>query len=308
MLLVGGGLADPNLQALLQAAQHLGVPCIDLCVPTQRSPAFHWPLADEASPPGEGTARGSMPQLPWGGHDMPRAAFLRQDVFAALADPRPAVSERAMGWFAALQGWLLAHPEVRSFNAEITASAFNKPAALLLARACGLRTPHTWVSNDVARLRERLSAPCIAKPVAGGGLCQTLEDALLTIDPAEPVEHSAMPALIQPRLASPEMRLFVVGEHSFAFDVSSPSLDYRAEQDATVTPRDVPPEVQPLRELMRRLRMDFGAADFKTCPETGEWVFLELNTSPMFAHFNGVSEGLLCRAMVRHLVQGPAMA
>jgi hypothetical protein len=295
MLLIGGGQADLNLQALRQAADGLGLPCIDLCVPVDRSPRFHWSLADEGLP-SEGAA-----ELPWGGRDMPRGAFLRQDVFAAMADPRPVVAERAHGWFATLQGWLLAHPEVRTLNAEITASAFNKPAALLQARASGLRIPHTWVSNEVSLLRQRLSAPCIAKPVAGGGLCQTLEEALHTIDPAKPVEHSAMPALIQPRLAAAEMRLFVIGDHSFAFDVSSPSLDYRAQQDATVTLREVPPEVQPLRELMRRLRMDFGAADFKACPDTGEWVFLELNTSPMFAHFNWASEGALCKAMVQHL-------
>jgi glutathione synthase/RimK-type ligase-like ATP-grasp enzyme len=295
MLLIGGGQADPNLQALRQAADGLGVPCVDLCVPPGQSPRFHWSLSVS------GQASEDLP-LPWGGTEMPTGAFLRQDVFAAMTDPRAAVSERAQGWFASLHGWLLAHPQVRSFNADITATAFNKPAALLQARAAGLRIPHTWVTNDVALLRERLSAPCIAKPVAGGGLCQTLDEALQTIDPTAPVEHSAMPALIQPRLAAAEMRLFVVGQHHFAFDVSSPSLDYRAQQDATVTLTEVPPEVQPLRELMRRMRMEFGAADFKRDPDTGEWVFLELNTSPMFAHFNWASEGALCRAMVQHLV------
>jgi hypothetical protein len=292
MLLIGGGQADPNLQALRQAADALGVPCIDLCVPPGQSPRFHWSLSE----PDQASA------LPWGGTEMPTGAFLRQDVFAAMADPRAAVSERAQGWFAALHGWLLAHPQVRSFNADITATAFNKPAALLQARASGLRIPHTWVTNDVALLRARLSAPSIAKPVAGGGLCQTLDEALQTLDPASPVEHSAMPALIQPRLAASEMRLFVIGQHHFAFDVSSPSLDYRAQQDATVTLCETPPEVQPLRELMRRMGMTFGAADFKRDSDTGEWVFLELNTSPMFAHFNWASEGALCRAMVQHLV------
>ena len=54
--------------------------------------------------------------------------------------------------------------------------------------------------------------------------------------------------------------------------------------------------------LMRDLRMDFGAADFKTDPDTGELVFLELNTSPMFARFNQVSEGRLAADMVRQLL------
>ncbi len=296
MLLIGGGQADFNLQALRQAADGLGVPCIDLCVPAQSSPRFHWSLADEGQ---------LDTPLPWG-QGVPTGAFLRQDVFTAMDDPRPAVAERAAGWFAALQGWLLAHPEVRTLNADITATAFNKPAALLAARQAGLRVPPTWVSNDVPRLRQRMAAsPSIAKPVAGGGLCQTLEEAvqaLQSVDACVEIKHSAMPALIQPRLAAPEMRLFVVGPHHFAFDVASPSLDYRAQQDASVTLRELPAEIEPLRQLMQRFRMDFGAADFKLDADTGQWVFLELNTSPMFAHFNWVSEGALCRAMVAHLV------
>jgi len=45
--------------------------------------------------------------------------------------------------------------------------------------------------------------------------------------------------------------------------------------------------------------LDFGAADFKTDPDAGELVFLELNTSPMFARFNEVSQGTtLCRMLM----------
>jgi glutathione synthase/RimK-type ligase-like ATP-grasp enzyme len=218
-------------------------------------------------------------------------------VFSSLEDRRPAVAQRALGWFTAFQGWLMAHPEVRVFNAEIAHQAFNKPAALLCARRAGLRIADTWVSNEVALMRERLSVPSIAKPVAGGGLCHTLEDALKGVS----ADHSAMPALIQPRLVAPELRVFVVGHDAFAFEVSSPSLDYRAEQDAEVTPVAVPDQANALLALMRDFRMDFGAADFKTDPHTGELIFLELNTSPMFARFDLACDGVLAQAMVRHL-------
>jgi glutathione synthase/RimK-type ligase-like ATP-grasp enzyme len=162
-----------------------------------------------------------------------------------------------------------------------------------------LRIAPTWVSNDVALMRERLSAPTIAKPVAGGGLCHTLEDALQHVS----VAYSAMPALIQPRLVAPELRVFVVGQEAFAFEVSSPSLDYRAEQDAEVTPVAVPDQAAALLNLMCDFRMDFGAADFKTDPHTGELIFLELNTSPMFAKFDMACDGVLAAAMVQHLIR-----
>lgn len=287
MLLIAGGTLDPNLQALADAAQSLGQPWLDGRVPPGHSPAFHWDLD------------GPDPALPWPDSPMPGAAFIRQDVFAALQDPRPEVAQRAQGWYAAVQGFLLAHPGIRTLNAQISALAFNKPAALLRARAAGLRIPPTWVSNDTTRLRARLAAPSIAKPVAGGGLCQTLEEALQGIS----ADFSAMPALIQPRLAGPELRVFGVGQRCFAFEVRSPSLDYRAQQDADVLTAPLPAECEPLLALMQAFQMDFGAADFKTDPHTGKLVFLELNTSPMFARFDMACGGQLAQAMVQRLTR-----
>jgi glutathione synthase/RimK-type ligase-like ATP-grasp enzyme len=287
LLLIAGGQLDLNLQALTEAASRLAVPSVDLRIQAGVSPLFHWDL----NSPWSGA-------LPWGEGALPRAAFIRQDVFAALSDPRPEVAQRALGWFTAVQGWLLAHPGIRTFNTDISAVAFNKPAALLRARAAGLRIPATWVSNDTALLRQRLSEPSIAKPVAGGGLCQTLAEALQGVS----ANFSAMPALIQPQLVAPELRVFVIGTDAFAFEVRSPSLDYRALQDAELAAVPVPSEATALRALMRELRMDFGAADFKTDPHTGELVFLELNTSPMFARFDSASEGRLTESMVRQLI------
>jgi hypothetical protein len=47
--------------------------------------------------------------------------------------------------------------------------------------------------------------------------------------------------------------------------------------------------------------MDFGAADFKTDPDTRQLLFLELNSSPMFARFDQVSGGQLCAAIIHEL-------
>jgi hypothetical protein len=290
MLWITGGVADPNLQALADAAEALGLAWQDGRLPPGVSPPFHWDLN---APLGE--------RPPWGEGALPHAAFHRHDVFSPQVDPRPVVSERATGWTAAIEGWLLAHPQVRALNAGIRPVAYNKPASLLRARAAGLRIPPTWVSNDVARLRARQAlGPGIAKPVAGGGHCQTLEEALEPL--ATELAHSAMPALIQPRLVAPECRVFVVGRQAFAFAVSSPSLDYRVHQDAEVWPIDLPDCTPALLRLMDDFGMDFGAADFKTDPQTGAWVFLELNTSPMFVRFDEVSEGRLCQAMVKQLM------
>jgi len=113
---------------------------------------------------------------------------------------------------------------------------------------------------------------------------------------------AAAPAIVQKRLIAPEIRIYVIGHSAFAFEVRSVSLDYRVNQDAElVLLQSVPPELAMLRKLMSRLGMDFGAADFKTDPETGQLVFLELNTSPMFARFDQVSGGKVCAAIIREL-------
>ena len=60
--------------------------------------------------------------------------------------------------------------------------------------------------------------------------------------PYEGLEPFGIPGPKEPtnrnQMLRGEMRLFVVGDRQFAFDVSSPSLDYRAQQDATVTLRE----------------------------------------------------------------------
>jgi hypothetical protein len=100
------------------------------------------------------------------------------------------------------------------------------------------------------------------------------------------------------------VRIYVIGAAEFAFEVCSPSLDYRVNQDAElILLPQVPQEVSRLRDLMSRVGLDFGAADFKTDPETGQLVFLELNTSPMFARFDQVSGGKVCAAMIHELTK-----
>jgi len=180
--MIAGGLHDPNLQALADAAQRLGIDWLDWRFPKDASPPCHWELDLDTCPP-------------WGPGPLPTGAFIRQDVFFSLDDPRPEVAQRALGWFTAVQGWLLSNPGVRTFNADMSPVALNKPAALLRARHCGLAIPRTWVSNDTTRMREQMARqPSIAKPVAGGGYCQTLEDALAHVTAG----HAAMPA--RPRL------------------------------------------------------------------------------------------------------------
>lgn len=287
-LLLAGGQEDPNLAVLADAARTSGVDLIDLRMPAGESLAFCWN-------PEEGSPRLAGVQV------LATSAFIRQDVFAGMRDPRPAVNLRAIAWYQAIMGWLLSQPQIRIFNRKISQVASNKPAVLVAARQAGLPVPPTWVTNQTEEFSGSSAEQLVAKPVAGGDYCYSLADALAKADLRGGL--AAMPAMVQKRMVAPEVRIYVIGQFALAFEVRSSSLDYRVKQDAElVMLPEVPRELALLRCLMLQLGMDFGAADFKTDPDSGELVFLELNTSPMFARFDQVSGGRLSAAMISELI------
>ena len=287
-LLIVGGDADHNIKALIEAAKQLQLEYNAYLIPAKSSPSFCWDFNQNKD-------------LPLGLNlvEKPKAVFIRKDVFHFFDDSRSEVLDRANAWYVALKGWILSQSDIFSFNCDIHQIASYKPAALYHAQQIGLKIPKTLISNNMSILKELDAHQHIAKPINGGGHCVSLNDAIANN------EHHFLPspAIVQNKLVSPEYRIFVIGHTEFTFLVDSPSLDYREHQDAKLTLVNTPlHEVTLLRKLMQKFRMNFGAADFKTDPDTGELIFLELNTSPMFALFNQVSNGLLCQAMVQQLL------
>ena len=60
-----------------------------------------------------------------------------------------------------------------------------------------------------------------------------------------------------------------------------------------------------LTALKDSLEASFGAAGFKTCARTGELLFLELNSAPMFSVFDKKCDGVLINSIVDFLEQVP---
>jgi hypothetical protein len=285
--LIAGGAADPNITALLAAFARRGVAVQPLQVGAEL-PAIAW------QPVGGALVIDGTPRTP-------RAMFLRHDVFGPMRDPDPRLAASAAAWTAALVGWLLANPEVRSPNRGMWSSVNSKPAALVLAHQLGLAIPDTLVTNDRAAAAAFLAGrDKIAKPVAGGDLARPLDDAIAMASRRD--GPFAAPAIIQERLVPPEVRVYVIGGQTFAFEVRSPHLDYRAANDAEVVALDAAPVgvTAPLVQLAAALGLEFCAADFKTAAD-GSLRFLEVNTSPMFARFDQAAGGRLCDALVEWL-------
>ncbi len=114
-----------------------------------------------------------------------------------------------------------------------------------------------------------------------------------------------MPATIQAELVAPEVRVYPIAGRFHAFSVESEALDYRTDSGVKVTPLDLdmlPGHILPgLTSLMDSLGANFGAADFKTCGRTGELLFLELNSAPMFSVFDKTCDGALIHSIVDFL-------
>ena len=296
MLLIAGGSADSSIESIAAQAERRGLETRVLRVGPGTNPSLVWSFdGDRLTIDGEEAS--------------PAAVFLRYDVFSHLADGRPETAYRAGAWFTALQGWLLAHPEVRMLNRRHD-RVTNKPYVLHLAASVGLRIPTTVITNELDALEREAAAlgPSIAKPLTGGGFAQPLEELLAATERRE--GRSAAPAFVQQRLVPPEVRIYGVGmgadRHYVAFRVDSAELDYRSD-DASVVVHLPPSEVdgdavQGLGKLMDALEMDYGAADFKANPATGRLAFLEINSGPMFAGFDAVSDGAVSDAILDYLM------
>jgi hypothetical protein len=294
VLLIAGGDTDPNVASILERMRQRGMDGRALLVGAA-NPGLTWDFQSD-------TLRVD------GSEVTPGAVFLRYDVFSTLADERPQVTFRAQAWFTTLHGWLLAHPHVRALNTRASGGA-SKPFILHTARRLGLRIPFTLITNELGALEaeaERLG-PMIAKPVPGGGFAQDVAELLARTPRRE--GRSAAPAFVQRRMLAPEVRIYGVGRGStrryIPFRVESDALDYRADAESRVVHLamgEVDAEaVAGLGRLMDELEMDYGAADFKTCPDTGGLAFLEINSGPMFSAFDEVSGWAVSDAILDYL-------
>ena len=286
-LLIVGGDTDPNITALLSAAERSCVPCQKLLVGKSSHPSLTWHLES-----GELRLEGERLDC--------SAAFVRHDVFTALQDGQASSYYRASAWYTAVTGWLATHPEIVIFNRGNLNHVTNKPLVLKLARDCGLDVPETLITNDVERLAH--DEEKVVKPINGGGYCEPLAKVLERTTLKD--GRAAAPAIIQRRLVPPEIRIYAVGDQYFGFNVISSELDYRSTQNCRVEfiEDELSRELtEAFGKLLVKLGLDFAAADFKTCPATGRLLFLEVNTGPMFAAFNHASNGRLCNAMLEYL-------
>lgn len=187
--------------------------------------------------------------------------------------------------------WLLSLQArgVRVVNAPHAASVLQyKPFQLDALRRLGARVPRTLISNDPDAVRDfrRAVGDVIFKPVMGGALTQRLDDEVM-----DALHHlPRAPVIFQERIAGDDLRVMLAGDDvvsSVAIRTPEQHLDFRGDPtyqggDAAYEEVTLPDDVVAFcRKAARACGLLFAGIDIKRTPG-GEWVFLELNSSPIY--------------------------
>ena len=178
--------------------------------------------------------------------------------------------------------------------------AENKQLQLKIAREAGLAIPRTVITNEPEAVRE-LSRQCpqglITKPLRTFAVGQRGAEKVVYTNAMRPedLEHldglRYCPAIFQERIPKAlELRTTIVGEQIFTASIDSQrsehaKVDWRRESLGFIDewePYALPAEVEEqMLKLMRRLGLNYGAADFILTPD-GRHVFLEMNPAGEF--------------------------
>ena len=182
---------------------------------------------------------------------------------------------------------------------DVLARTPEKPRQLAIARALGLRTPRTLITNDLQSLRD-FAAACphgvVSKMVesvrveamADGAQIGGFTRVLTQEDLADEQSLALCPMVFQERLPKVrDLRVTVVGERLFCAAVrAGETLDWRSRPEllAGFTPVELPPEVaRAVLAYCDRIGLQFAGFDFVEDAQ-GELTFIEANTLPFF-HF-----------------------
>lgn len=187
--------------------------------------------------------------------------------------------------------WLLSLQTrgVRLVNPPHAASVLQyKPFQLDALRSVGAQVPKTLISNDPVAIRafKEEIGDVIFKPVMGGAITERLEgEALERLD-----DVTTSPVIFQETIGGDDLRVMLAGDDvvsSVAIRTPSQHLDFRddpvysggqASYEEVTLPDAV---VEQCRRAARLCGLAFAGIDIKRAPD-GRWVFLELNSSPIY--------------------------
>ncbi|MFB7929404.1 ATP-grasp ribosomal peptide maturase [Streptomyces sp. NPDC056039] len=227
----------------------------------------------------------------------------KQDERFAVAQARYGLG----GILTSLPGCLYVNHPHRIGDAEY------KPSGLAAAAEAGFMLPPTLITNVPADVRAFIKrhGPAVFKPISVPlylveGKAQTVPVSEVA---AEDIDESVSGTmhLFQKRVDKVgDIRVTVIGEHTFAVRIDSGLLDWRTDYGThTYTPVRVPPAVElAMHAYLSHFGLVFGAFDF-ALTDSGDWIFIECNPSGQWAWMEPPT-GLPMTAALADILEGGA--
>lgn len=300
MILLCGASGDPQIQSVARALDRTGAAYRILDTLT-------FPAAPRLTLTGTEVVLDGTPLPPV------RAVYLRSLAGTPIALGVDAEAAMRENWYRTLsafrektgllQGLLrrLEREGARVVNPAAADYLLTKPYQLHVLRREGMTVPESIVTNDPGAAAEfaRGRAKLIYKPVQGGAGTRLLDASDLTAERLGLLANA--PVLFQEFVPGENVRVYVVGARVVASAVieTTDEVDFRRGEGA-VRPIPLPDPVA--RRCLRGaelIGLRFTAIDLKR--DGDRWVFLEFNTSPMFAGFEAKSGFPIAEALARHL-------
>lgn len=229
---------------------------------------------------------------------------LYEDWFTAFTQTR----ERSAYFLA----WLLqlSHRGATLVNGPHAASVMqHKPYQLHALRSLGAKVPRTLISNDPAAIRAFHAEvkDVIYKPVMGGATTRSLDaEALERLDAV-----TASPVIFQERIPGDDIRVTLVGDEivsCVAIVTPEQHLDFRDDPvyssgEAMYREVVLPEPVQRFcRAAAKACGLSLAGIDLKQRGK--DFVFLELNSSPIYMDVEQKTGHRISRAIARRVVEG----
>ena len=227
---------------------------------------FHWDLQTD--------------KLHVNGHNIDdiEAIFMRANVFEENTHQKQA------NYFL-MRNYVSYFDTIKIFNRYCHRETPYKLYNLKLAMGIGLSVPYT----EATRVGKQ-SGDTILKPITGGMHTEVGNVAVFT-------------TTVQQQIHGKNKRLYTIGDEQFGFEVVTDKVDYRDDTQSYVTVSDVPEdEALKVKELMKKLNLNFSAADFMVDENDKHW-FLEVNTLPMFAAFDIEVNGEISKTLHDELMK-----
>jgi len=169
----------------------------------------------------------------------------------------------------------------KNYNRQVT-KVFN----LVLAKNCGFTLPDTYIVGNLVLKKD---GEFITKPVRGGSY-------------AKEYNKEVNLSFVQQKLESPDLRIYRIGSDFISFNLFSDHLDYRTDNEVKIKEVKIRDFDDRLKTLSNFLGLNYCCIDLKKDKTTDEYLFLEINSSPMFSEFDKIAEGKLSKAIIRNLI------